>query len=101
MFISWFCFFKQKTAYVLRISDWSSDVCSSDLFMVSVDRYVNETTRHANVILPPPRSVQSPHFDFALLQFAVRNYARYSPPLVPLGEQIGRASCWERVGQYV
>ncbi|MDO3647627.1 molybdopterin-dependent oxidoreductase [Nocardia mangyaensis] len=53
-------------------------------FMVSVDRYVNETTRHADVILPPPRSVQSPHFDFALLQFAVRNYARYSPPLVAL-----------------
>src|SRR3546814_3244426 len=29
-----FVFFKQKTAYVLRISDWSSDVCSSDLFNV-------------------------------------------------------------------
>src|SRR3546814_8942657 len=28
----WFLFFKQKTAYELRISDWSSDVCSSDLF---------------------------------------------------------------------
>src|SRR3546814_8725851 len=27
-----FCFFKQKTAYEMRISDWSSDVCSSDLF---------------------------------------------------------------------
>src|SRR3546814_19640393 len=27
-----FCFFKQKTAYELRISDWSSDVCSSDLY---------------------------------------------------------------------
>src|SRR3546814_4146634 len=26
-----FCFFKQKTAYEMRISDWSSDVCSSDL----------------------------------------------------------------------
>src|SRR3546814_7989637 len=26
------CFFKQKTAYEMRISDWSSDVCSSDLF---------------------------------------------------------------------
>ncbi|MGQ4598747.1 molybdopterin-dependent oxidoreductase [Nocardia sp. R6R-6] len=54
-------------------------------FMVSVDRYVNETTRHADVILPPPRATQSPHYDFALLQFAVRNYARYSRPLVPLG----------------
>ncbi|WP_067477913.1 molybdopterin-dependent oxidoreductase [Nocardia amamiensis] len=56
-------------------------------FMVSVDRYVNETTRHADVILPPPRPTQSPHYDFALLQFAVRNYARYSPPLVPLGDR--------------
>src|SRR3546814_2257837 len=27
----WFFFFKQKTAYEMRISDWSSDVCSSDL----------------------------------------------------------------------
>ncbi|WP_040793917.1 molybdopterin oxidoreductase family protein [Nocardia higoensis] len=52
-------------------------------FMVSVDRYLNETTRHADVILPPPRIVQAPHYDFALLQFAVRNYARYSRPLVP------------------
>src|SRR5690606_32148626 len=55
-------------------------------FMVSVDRYVNETTRHADVILPPPRIAQSPHYDFALLGFAVRNYARYSRPLVPLAE---------------
>ncbi|MGW4328351.1 molybdopterin-dependent oxidoreductase [Nocardia sp. NPDC004573] len=56
-------------------------------FMVSVDRYVNETTRHADVILPPPRPTQSAHYDFALLQFAVRNYARYSRPLVPLGDR--------------
>ncbi|MFC8045044.1 molybdopterin-dependent oxidoreductase [Nocardia sp. NPDC057353] len=56
-------------------------------FMVSVDRYVNETTRHADVILPPPRTTQSPHYDFALLQFAVRNYTRYSRPLVPLGDR--------------
>ncbi|WP_024801261.1 molybdopterin oxidoreductase family protein [Nocardia sp. BMG51109] len=56
-------------------------------FMVSVDRYLNETTRHADVILPPPRTVQSPHYDFALLNFAVRNYARYSRPLVPLGDR--------------
>src|SRR3546814_9116647 len=31
MLVCWFCFFKQKTAYEMRISDWSSDVCSSDL----------------------------------------------------------------------
>ncbi|MFI6601815.1 molybdopterin-dependent oxidoreductase [Nonomuraea sp. NPDC050536] len=55
-------------------------------FMVSVDPYLNETTRHANVILPPPRMLQAGHYDFALLGFAVRNYARYSPPLLPLGD---------------
>ncbi len=54
-------------------------------FMVSVDRYRNETTAHADVILPPPRTLQTSHYDFALLQFAVRNYTRFSPPLVPLG----------------
>ncbi|WP_433681872.1 molybdopterin-dependent oxidoreductase [Nocardia sp. CA-119907] len=67
-------------------------------FMVSVDRYLNETTRHADVILPPPRPVQSPHYDFALLQFAVRNYARYSPPLVPLGERPSEAAVLARLG---
>ncbi|GAA3198792.1 molybdopterin-dependent oxidoreductase [Nonomuraea roseoviolacea] len=53
-------------------------------FMVSVDPYLNETTRHAHVILPPPRVLQSGHYDFALLGLAVRNYARYSPPSLPL-----------------
>ncbi|MFC9893091.1 molybdopterin-dependent oxidoreductase [Nocardia sp. NPDC127579] len=67
-------------------------------FMVSVDRYVNETTRHADVILPPPRPVQSPHYDFALLQFAVRNYARYSPPLVPLDGRPSEAEVLARLG---
>ncbi|MFD0656526.1 molybdopterin-binding domain-containing protein [Thermocatellispora tengchongensis] len=53
-------------------------------FMVSVDPYLNETTRHAHVILPPPRVMQTGHYDFALLGFAVRNYTRYSPPALPL-----------------
>ncbi|GIH22476.1 dehydrogenase [Acrocarpospora phusangensis] len=52
-------------------------------FMVSVDPYLNETTKHAHVILPPPRILNAGHFDFALLGFAVRNYARYSPPALP------------------
>ncbi|MEV4130471.1 molybdopterin-dependent oxidoreductase [Nocardia sp. NPDC049707] len=67
-------------------------------FMVSVDRYLNETTRHADVILPPPRSTQSPHYDFALLQFAVRNYARYSRPLVPLGDRPAESEILARLG---
>ena len=52
--------------------------------MVSVDPYLNETTRHAHVILPPPRTAQTPHYDIALTGLAVRDYARYSPPAVPL-----------------
>src|SRR3546814_15659769 len=36
-----FCFFKQKTAYEMRISDWSSDVCSSDLFYILVNQQLN------------------------------------------------------------
>ncbi|MEV4108287.1 molybdopterin-dependent oxidoreductase [Nonomuraea sp. NPDC049695] len=66
-------------------------------FMVSVDPYLNETTRHANVILPPPRMLQSGHYDFALLGFAVRNYARYSPPLLPLDGQPSEAEILARL----
>ncbi|MGX2998094.1 molybdopterin-dependent oxidoreductase [Streptomyces sp. JNUCC 64] len=53
-------------------------------FMVSVDPYLNETTRHAHVVLPPPRPSRSPHYDFAFNMVAVRNQARYSRPAVPL-----------------
>ncbi|MET4923650.1 molybdopterin oxidoreductase family protein [Streptomyces sp. PSRA5] len=53
-------------------------------FMVSVDPYLNETSRHADVVLPPPPPSQSAHFDFAFNGFAVRNQVRYSPPAVPL-----------------
>jgi anaerobic selenocysteine-containing dehydrogenase len=54
-------------------------------FMVSVDLYVNETTRHADVILPPPPLLAHGHYDVALYALAVRNVANYSPPLIPLG----------------
>ncbi|MFI7228547.1 molybdopterin-dependent oxidoreductase [Nonomuraea angiospora] len=66
-------------------------------FMVSVDPYLNETTRHANVILPPPRMLQSGHYDFTLLGFAVRNYARYSPPLLPLDGRPSEAQILARL----
>ncbi|MFF3939416.1 molybdopterin oxidoreductase family protein [Streptomyces phaeofaciens] len=53
-------------------------------FMVSVDPYLNETARHADVVLPPPPSSQSPHHDFAFNTLAVRNQVRYNRPAVPL-----------------
>ena len=51
-------------------------------FMVSLDVYVNETTRHADVILPAPSPLRRGHYDLALYQFAVRNVANYSPPVL-------------------
>jgi anaerobic selenocysteine-containing dehydrogenase len=53
-------------------------------FMVSVDIYLNETTRHADVVLPGPSPLQRGHYDVALLQLALRNVANYSPTVLPL-----------------
>lgn len=50
-------------------------------FMVSVDLYLNETTRHAHLVLPPTSPLEHSHYDIALSGFAVRNVAKYSPPL--------------------
>jgi anaerobic selenocysteine-containing dehydrogenase len=55
-------------------------------FMVSVDIYVNETTRHADVILPAPSSLQKSHYDLALLQLALHNVSNYSPAVLPLDD---------------
>ncbi|WP_236045464.1 molybdopterin oxidoreductase family protein [Paractinoplanes ovalisporus] len=52
-------------------------------FMVSVDPYLNETTRHADVVLPPPDALRKGHYDFSFLALAVRNFAAYSPPVLP------------------
>jgi anaerobic selenocysteine-containing dehydrogenase len=48
-------------------------------FMLSVDIYVNETTRHADVILPAPEPLEKSHYDVALYQLAARNVANFSP----------------------
>src|SRR3546814_2085447 len=92
-------FFKQKTAYEMRISDWSSDVCSSDLRVVhdpledglrSVDALLPELARCTDQLSqhPMPRAEHD-----------------VEPDVVVFGEQrvleIGRASCRESVCQYV
>ena len=66
-------------------------------FMISIDPYLNETTRHADVILPPPPPSQSPHFDFALNNLAVRNNVRYSPPVLPLDGRPDEAEILSRI----
>jgi anaerobic selenocysteine-containing dehydrogenase len=50
-------------------------------FMVAIDIYINETTRHADIILPPATGVENSHYDVIFNTFAVRNVAKYSEPL--------------------
>jgi anaerobic selenocysteine-containing dehydrogenase len=50
-------------------------------FMVAIDFYLNETTRHAHIILPPAGPLERPHFDAGLPLAAVRATAKWSPPL--------------------
>src|SRR3546814_7446098 len=98
-----FLFFKLKTAYELRISDWSSDVCSSDL------------------TIPPPMEAKSP--GDAAMEWRIRSIIRWNAMAMvvranrkpgdlgghiatfgssaTLYDEIGRASCRERVCQYV
>src|SRR3546814_2072338 len=95
-FISFFFFFKQKTAYEMRISDWSSDVCSSDL-AVSILQTLEALALH---------------WDDRVL-YQSQRHAAYHDTLAELGnkaliyacqcsrQKIGRASCRERVCQYV
>src|SRR3546814_2110865 len=75
-----FFFFKQKTAYEMRISDWSSDVCSSDL----------------------PGRLEPAHLRIGDIHVEMdRGSEILSDPLDRRHEKIGRASCRERVCQYV
>jgi anaerobic selenocysteine-containing dehydrogenase len=48
-------------------------------FMLSIDIYVNETTRHADVVLPAPEPLEKAHYDLAFYQLSTRNIANYSP----------------------
>lgn len=74
-------------------SDRLDEAFASLDFMVSVDVYLNETTRHADVILPGTTPLRRPHYDFAFYSLAVRNIANYSPPLCDLPE--GTLDEWE------
>src|SRR3546814_6265145 len=88
-----FFFFKQKTAYEMRISDWSSDVCSSDLRMLNSSFHLRSSFRATHQSSSVPISV-------ALLWSQTGKSAPKGPPPFSVSE-IGRASCRERVCQYV
>jgi len=50
-------------------------------YMVAVDIFINETTRHANIILPPTTGLEVAHYDLAFYNLSIRNMAKYSEPL--------------------
>jgi len=62
-------------------------------FMVSVDIFINETTKHANIILPPATGLETPHYGAPFHNFAVHNTAKYSPAAIEKEE--GTKYDWE------
>jgi anaerobic selenocysteine-containing dehydrogenase len=54
-------------------------------FMAAVDIYLNETTRHADVVLPPTTALERDHYDLVFHTLAVRNTARFTPAVLPAG----------------
>jgi anaerobic selenocysteine-containing dehydrogenase len=62
-------------------------------FLVAVDFYINETTRHAHVILPAPAAAEQPGYELGLYLLSVRNVAKWSQPLLPLPE--GAPETWQ------
>src|SRR3546814_2983275 len=102
-----FIFFKRTTAYEMRISDWSSDVCSSDLAVAlqyAVDRHVRRGRFRRSLLRR--RRLDPLHHTHAACPCFIAKKALMSPAESAvkariLGNQIGRASCRERVCQYV
>ena len=74
-------------------SDRLQRALSTLKFMVSIDIYLNETTRYANVILPPSPVLARTHYDLALYQLAVHNVANYSAPVIE--REAGALDEWE------
>src|SRR3546814_2708287 len=92
-YVSFFFFFKQKTAYEMRISDWSSDVCSSDLD--GLYRLLPVRRGVADILAARPLDGGE------AVPKRGDHVARIVDRQCRLGQEIGRASCRERVCQYV
>src|SRR3546814_13181131 len=96
LFLSFFFFFKQKTAYEMRISDWSSDVCSSDLPLRLTDCSLITDGAAAIVLASAQRAKQFRRDVLIRAASQVNDFL----PIAPR-DQIGRAACRERECQYV
>src|SRR3546814_15768443 len=103
-----FFFFKQKTAYEMRISDWSSDVCSSDLiFRIPVRHEAEEAADRGEPAVT--RADRGPAPMFGMVEERAHLVGRdigqcdsRDPAAFSLGDkEIGRESCRESVCQYV
>src|SRR3546814_3396921 len=93
---TFFFFFKQKTAYEMRISDWSSDVCSSDLTKLDVLGNVVQKVDHLII-----GGAMANTFLFAEGVDVGKSLCERDLKETALEIKIGRASCRERVCQYV
>src|SRR3546814_6239771 len=98
-----FFFFKQKTAYEMRISDWSSDVCSSDLPSVwsSADRTATKSPRISWLGIRKTACPRGGGICLTEPIVGVTIRPTVLPFLLKVAPKIGRASCRERVCQYV
>src|SRR3546814_4240472 len=106
-----FFFFKQKTAYEMRISDWSSDVCSSDLMVTHSDvrlasareRFDAARQAYQQSMRVQSQVVGNVAQDAAIIEILVGKSqgAEGALQAAQATNQIGRASCRERVCQYV
>src|SRR3546814_9279417 len=99
-----FFFFKQKTAYEMRISDWSSDVCSSDLQGIGLVLLV---LIFAMMLYPVSLKVAATRSELTRIERDIvraRDNIRYLESELAvrasMRQQIGSASCRERVVQY-
>src|SRR3546814_7930414 len=93
-----FFFFKQKTAYEMRISDWSSDVCSSDLLVAKQE---DRRPGAAQILIQVPERLGGNVIEAKGLTKAYGDKLLFENLDFNLPPEIGRASCRERVCQYV
>src|SRR3546814_8046003 len=99
MYVCFFC--KQKTAYEMRISDWSSDVCSSDL---ALESYPLDSMDMVGTLSKAGLTYAVLRADKSIYRVKVGNYIGQNFGMITKitdTEEIGRASCRERVCQYV